>query len=649
MRFWSFVGAVIALSLIVTVSAQNQKSTPATKGQKQQSIPSTKSADDFEVVHQDLFKPKVDKAAEASKLTEGFTAAGAALSGDVPLKNYIDQELFGRMQRDKVPHASLAGDEEFMRRVYLDATGLLPTPAQVREFVASEDANKRDALIDSLIGSDVFAEQWAWMYMDLFQSRSESFAYWLRQSLKLDRPYNEVFADLVGGPASKSHNMIPTWGMIQQPSYNSLRAPSPTDQDNYFLENRLDFIDEVTVNFGRVFLGINMDCISCHDGAGHTDSINLYLTDRKRSDFHQQAAFLGRLRNVATWSDRARNISNANLILDDSGPGYTTGNDAPFVTMAEARFPRDGKTYEPAFILTGEKPKPGVNPRQELGRIMPAHIQFSRAAVNLIWSKLMVVGFVEPYDGFDLNRLDPNNVPKGWTVQPTNPALLEKMAKDFKENHYSMHHLFKTIMKSSSYQLSTRFPGEWKDAYTPYYARKFVRVLSGPEIADVLAQVTARPYDFELMGQKVTRVKQLASPTARARRQVGAGNGGIVQDVGVDGNAITALMQAFYQSTRETPPASSNRTSAVQSMLMMSSPAVRNRVRAENGSAIQQLLNSGKSDSEVIEELFLSTLSRRPTKGETEVALRLLEKDRRQGGEDIQWALLNTAEFLLNH
>ena len=293
--------------------------------------------------------------------------------------------------------------------------------------------------------------------------------------------------------------MIPTWRVYAQASYNALRATTHTDQDNYYYANRLDWIDEVTVNLGRVFLGINMDCFSCHDGAGHTDSLNLFLTSKTREEFHRQAAFFGLTRHVDSWSDRSRMPSSGNPIIDDSGPGYTTGNDAPFHTLAESRFPRSGATYEPAFILTGEEPRPGENPRRELGRIVPDHIQFSRAAANLIWGKLMVVGFVEPYDGFDLLRLDPENPPpEPWTVQPSNPELLETMAQDFKANDYSLQHLFRTIMKSSAYQLSTQFPGEWEEAYVPYYARRFVRVLTGPEVADAIAQATGQPYSFTL-------------------------------------------------------------------------------------------------------------------------------------------------------
>src|SRR2546425_6228547 len=643
----SLLVATLAVAcLVFTVSGQNQQN-------KEKTAPPI-TTDDFEKAHQGVFGSDVDKGTEASRLTAAFAGQSAAATGSIPRKNFIDEQIFGRMERDKVPHAPLATDQEFVRRAYLDAIGLLPTPAQVREFVASKDANKRDKLIDSLIGSDAFADQWAWFWADLFQVRNESFAYWFKKNLKLDRPYNEVFADLVGGTATKNASMIPTWAIYGQSLYNALRATTATDPDNYYYANRLDWIDESTVNLGRVFLGINMDCFSCHDAKGHTDSINLFLTTKKRSDFHQQAAFFGNTRNIATWSDRSKMPSSAQDVIDDLAPGYKVDNDAPFYTMAEGRFPRKGATYEPAFILTGEKPRPGTNPRQELARIVPSDIQFSRAAVNLVWGKLMVVGFVEPYDGFDLLRLDPNNPPpKPWTIQPTNPQLLDAMAKDFQANNYSLQHLFKTIMKSSAYQLSTQYPAEWKESYVPYYARRFVRVLTGPEVADALAQVTGNLYSFNLKGQTVTRVKQLSNPTGLRGGSAGRNNdaarlASITPQKGNDGTAVSALMQAFFQSGRETPPSLANRASAVQAMMMMNSPAVTNRLRPETG-LLQQLLKSGKSDSDVVEELFLTAIARTPTKEEIEVAGRIMQANRSQGASDILWALLNTPEFLLNY
>jgi hypothetical protein len=119
----------------------------------------------------------------------------------------------------------------------------------------------------------------------------------------------------------------------------------------------------------------------------------------------------------------------------------------------------------------------------------------------------------------------------------------------------------------------------------------------------------------------------------------------------VQGNSIKAIMQSFFQSTRETPALSvGNRASAVQAMLMMTAPVINDRVQAKPNTRVQRLLDSGKGDAEFIEEMFLATLSRMPRPEEVQVGLRILsEGNRKQRAEDLQWALLNTVEFLLNH
>jgi hypothetical protein len=652
MRSFLALGGIGIISLTVAATAQNPppQGPPTPRGTQAPSTPGTPvTIDDYEKAHAGLFGEKRDKVAEAVRLTKEVASVvpGKGKTGPIPRRNYIDDRIFGRMERDGVPHAPLASDEEFVRRAYLDAVGLLPAADVVRQFVASNDPRKRDALVDALVGTDEFASQWAWFWGDLLGSNQSVAHAYNKQWLKVDRPYNEVFADITTAVA-KEHDVMPQAGFYENPNYNATRAVSPTDPDNYMLTNRLDFVDEVTVNSSRIFLGVNIDCVSCHNGARHLENINLYLSKVTRAQFHQQAAFFGQMRKVSGWSDRVLNIS-TDAIFDDSAPGYTTGNDGLFYTAAESRFPRNGRTYEPAFLLTGEKPKPGENPRQALARIVPTHIQFSRAAVNLVWGRLMVVGFVEPYDGFDLARLDPGNPPPApWSVQPTNPELLDALADDFRASNFSIQRVIKTIMKSSAYQLSTGFDGEWKESYVPYYARRYARMMTGPEVADAVSIATGRPYRFTVDGQPATHVKELSSPGAvnQGRRARAAAGGAPVQN---EGPHISALMQAFFQSSRQTPSPTGNQASSVQAMLMMISPVVGDRVKAENGTRLATLLESGAADDQVLDELFLATLARRPTAGEITAARPLLVLDRKTGFEDIQWALLNSAEFLLNH
>src|SRR5215467_7056026 len=142
------VMAMLVLCLTLAVTAQQPQ--PAQSQPPQQQV----DQDRTEAVHSELLNAK-DKAAEASRLTEAVSPAlpaTAASTAPIPRKNYVDEHIFGKIERDKIPHSPLAGDEEFLRRAYLDAVGFLPTPEKVRSFAADTDPNKRDKMVDSLIG-----------------------------------------------------------------------------------------------------------------------------------------------------------------------------------------------------------------------------------------------------------------------------------------------------------------------------------------------------------------------------------------------------------------------------------------------------------------------------------------------------------------
>src|SRR5215831_17414315 len=316
--------------------------------------------------HRGMLQPKPNTAADAGQTTKRLTAplGPAAKAGAIPRKNFIDAQIFGRMERDRIPHASLSSDEEFVRRVYMDATGQLPSADAVRQFVADKNPQKRDALVDTLVASDEFAEQWGWLWGDLFRVLGRSgdgnqghvFHYWNKEWIHADRPYNEVVHDLLVASA-KSHSAIPATNLIGQNSYDTNVLPG--SPDDFSVGNRLDAIDDFNIDTARIFLGLNLNCISCHDGAGHLEQINDYLAAKERADFARESAFMGNLRTVVHWGDRGKNTSNDDQVIDDLAAGYNTASDAPWMTTSLNRMPRDGKSYEPAFILTGEKPQPG--------------------------------------------------------------------------------------------------------------------------------------------------------------------------------------------------------------------------------------------------------------------------------------------------
>src|SRR5262249_9051172 len=194
----------------------------------------------------------------------------------------------------------------------MDATGQLPSADAVRQFVADKNPQKRDALVDTLVASDEFAEQWGWLWGDLFRVLGRSgdgnqghlFHYWNKEWLRADRPYNEVVHDLFIASA-KSHSAIPATNLIGRNSYDTNILPG--SPDDFSVSTRLDAIDDSAIDAARIFLGVNLTCTPCHDGAGHLEPINKYLAGKTREDFFRQSAFLGKTRVLAYWSDRGKN------------------------------------------------------------------------------------------------------------------------------------------------------------------------------------------------------------------------------------------------------------------------------------------------------------------------------------------------------
>jgi len=460
--------------------------------------------------------------------------------------------------------------------------------------------------------------------MDLFRANGKMgrgqnlFHYWMKENLRVDRPYDDVARSIIAASA-KSNHVVAASNVIAREHVQG--KPQPDDGDDLGMVQQLDTHDELAVLYAKTFLGINLSCISCHDGKGHLEKVNVWLAGRKRADFYRYAAFLGKSRYLMYWEHGKP--QSGEFLIDDDALGYDTKG------ASMIRVPRFGGPNTPAFFLNGEPPRPGAEPREELGRILTAHPQFARATVNLFWAQLMGFGIVEPYDEFDLARLDPASVPKGWDVQASHPELLAALAKEFRESGYSLRHLLRTICRSSAYQLSARFDGEWKDAYTKYYARKFVRMLTAEELHDAIAMATGRPGNFRYGDQQMPMAMQLSGP------------GG--------SSDVRYFMQTFGQSNRSNPPRPLT-GSPLQPMLLMQSPVVTQRVLAAKDSRVQRLLDAYRdNDGRVVDELFVATLSRPPSAAERGVAVAALAPNRVEGAQNLQWALINQVEFFFNY
>jgi hypothetical protein len=589
----------------------------------------TQTQNDIEKAHESLIRQQAPKSAIAGALTADLAASlpkeGSTLQETV-IHNYIDQFIFERMRRDRIPHAPLSSDPEFARRVWLDATGRIPTPDELQTFLADKRPNKRDELIDRLTTSDAFVDRWTFYFQDLFRAGSRMgsglklLRFWIREWLNIDRPYNEVVTDLLTQSAKTSFSA--PGAMYFGREYIKAKD-DPTTPEAEDLVDQGDTIDEFTVTYSKVFLGLNMACISCHDGARHLENVNLFLSRKKRADFFNQAAFFGKTREIMNWENGIQTPTE--FTIDDKGPGY----DPKAVSLV--RVPRRGvDQVSPHFILTGEAPGSNSNLRDELARMITGNIQFGRAFTNRIWSELMGFGIVEPVDEFDLARYDPSNPPPApWGIQPSNPELLDAMARDFAGHQYSFRHFLRTVMKSSAYQLSSSFAGEWKPEYAQYYSRKYVRMLSAAELHDEIVLATAKP------GEPIAADAQ----------------DGIVMQMPEPGKAagdVKNFLRVFGQSSREDLPKKTPQ-SALQAMLLMQSRLVNERVAAKGGTRVDQLLKEPIDDNTLVRKLYLATVSREPSTPEMTTALKALTANRSRGAQDLQWALINSPEFIFNY
>jgi hypothetical protein len=387
-----------------------------------------------------------------------------------------------------------------------------------------------------------------------------------------------------------------------------------------------DTADEVIVQSSRVFLGINYQCISCHGGEGFLEKVDLGLVPKKRSDLWAMSAFFGTMRvRIIPFQDR--------MAITEDGTGYDG------TAASSVRLSRDGEgAIEPAFILTGEKADPNEPLRPQFARMLTTHPQFAKATANLIWKQFFGLGIVEPFDGFDMARQDPSNPPPApWTVQPRNPELLTALAKDFADGGFHLKQLMRTIARSSAYQLSARFDGEWKESYTPYFARHYVRILTAEQMHDAIAEATQVYGNYRQRDMLYeTRLPSIRFATEAATPE------------NLPGGPGKTFLRTFGQSNREQSDRKSE-GSILQAVDLMNGEFVSRRVQATGGSRVEQLVKSDKDNAAIVEELYLTTLSRPPLADEKSIALGWLEEDRQQGTEDLHWVLLNKLDFVFNY
>jgi hypothetical protein len=554
----------------------------------------------------------VHAAGDSRRRAVGKPGAG----GSLPIANFIDTEVGAKLASAGIAPAAIAGDEEFLRRVTVDLTGAIPSAADVTAFLADNRTDKRARKIDDLLASDAFVDRWTMWYGDLVQNVQVSDAVreyylgrnahyqWIKDSIRTGKPYDAMVREDLAGEGDNFSSGVTNYVVRQ------LQRNGPP-QDTY---------DNLAAHSAEKFLGIPMLCISCHSGPGHLELVNVYLRGKTRDDFWKMAAFFSKTAaRGSRYTDPAN--PNANIIRYDvvavpNGTyrlNTTDGNKTP-------RAPAAGQpdTVTPAFLLTGEQPKAGEPYRAAYGRMLTADRQFARATVNYLWKEMLGRGLVEPVNAFDLARL---------TAQPSHPALLEQLADNFISSGYSLRALLRTIALSNTYQLSAIYPGTHPDV--AYFARRAPRRLSAEVLLDAITTATAVPVSLPVQGlPNVARAMQLPDPLDGRR------------------NPTSKFLDQFGRGNRD-DVSRTNDSAISQSLAMMNDTIVTTRVRRTGNSTVAKVLASTSDPGAITDQLYLITLSRRPTASERQAAIDYLRAgtlgDR---AEDLQFALLNSLEFL---
>lgn len=486
--------------------------------------------------------------------------------------NFIDPLVNQRLAQLQILPSELCTDEQYLRRVYLDLIGALPTANEVRQFLANKAGDRRAKVVESLFKRPEYADHWALYWADLLrvdrQALGHKSAYdyyrWIRTSLADNRPLDEFARKIIEaeGPLSESP---------QGAFYTTVPQPG-----------------QAASAVSQVFLGIRIDCAQCHH----------HPHDRwTETDYYGMASHFAQVqRKNSPWG----------TILT------ATGDPA-------IKHPRTG---ERVFAHPLGTSMPSAEPTGDRRKLLAQWLTsadnawFAKNLANRIWARLMGRGLVEPVD--DVRSTNP----------PTNPALLEALGKHLVEQKFDLRGLLRAITASRTYQQSSH-PNETNARDEQNYSRFLFKSLPAETLLDAVCQATDVPE------------KLPGLPAGARATQLW------------DSQAEHDFLRLFGRPTRQTVCECERVTepSVAQVLHLLNSERVQEKLASETG-MVARLVRAHTDDTRLVDELYLTFLSRFPNEQERSVGMQHFhdrQADRRAAAEDFAWTLLNSLEFVFNH
>jgi hypothetical protein len=492
--------------------------------------------------------------------------------------------------------AKSADDETFLRRASMDLIGQPPSPAEITKFVLDPSADKRAKLVDRLLASSQFGENWARYWRDVIMyRRSED------RSLLASPALTEYLTEQL--------NKDTTWDKIAT-AFITATGDVRENGAAGLIAAQFGQTPEVTAEVSRIFMGIEIQCANCHN----------HPTDRwKRTQFHELAAFFPRISmrpvNKGDAGQRSFAVVGVNFVPPNrpNNPNLPRGELEHY--MPDLKNPTaKGTLMKPVFFLTGQKlPEgtPDAERRATIAKWITSKQDpwFAKAFVNRIWAELVGEGFYEPVDDMGPDR------------ECSAPQTLDFLANQFAAHNYDVKWVYRTIMDTVAYQRESRsrhLPGE-----TPFAANCPQR-LRGDELFAALMSAIGVEDD-------------------RVPRQPGPGGGARYQPR--DARGMFNAVFGYDPSVRRDEVTGS----IPQALVLMNSPQL---ARAINGktdtTSLGELLSTTKDNEAVTTELYLRCLAREPKPAEMKTCLDHVKQtgNRAEAFEDVLWALVNSTEFL---
>lgn len=495
-----------------------------------------------------------------------IVAGSMAVTAEPARSAAIDRAVSAAWKSADLRPTERTSDEEFFRRIHLDIAGRLPTPEAIRKFTADGSPNKRAKAIDELLASPGYAEHWADYWDGLLIGRTtrsqfidrNAFLGWLREEFAKNRPWSEMV-----------HALVTAEG------YGTKARPRGIDTDPPDLEKRYDpaanwfirhfqSIPDLTGATSQLFLGVQIQCAQCHDHKSE---------NWKQKDYQQFGAFFAK-----TWPKYYDKGFVVGLVRLDVRDQFIV---APIDHKQFGRYfdSYRGLTDVDPKTLDGKPAARFSSRRKSLADWIVAkdNPYFANAIVNRYWGRLMGHGFVEPVDDFR-----PSNPPE-------QPELLKTLATDFAAHNFDLRHLIRSICNSQAYQLSSRqVPKDKRYDTERLWARYPMKSL------DIEVQLRCI---FEATQSEKYMEKAAAGNFDAFRRQI--------------------IHQFVMQSGSDDMSEVTLEGTIPQALLLLNNGITHGTTRHSVGLALGAVMREASTDEARIEELYLRTLSRQPSKEET--------------------------------